>query len=266
MTPKEKRIIENDLKILFSPKAFQVPRSIEEWQEIGLFHPTITTEKGEFPLSAAGVAALRRVTRIIQGNVALKDLCSEREIEVQVHTAYESWIRKLLQPDADEFLQDVQQTLLSTVKDHIYLVVVEGLELSGVEKIELGLTTISEPDTAILSGLEFGGLLDREWVERDFGKKMWLLGKSHGSPEVSLRRFEHRATLTIGILAVCGSLLYKGAIWRSHVRVMTAPQTQSGAVSVLQWEVGGTNSSLSRSMGDATKLLFDEKAIRYLRG
>jgi hypothetical protein len=49
MTPKEKRIIENDLKILFSPKAFQVPRSIEEWQEIGLFHPTITTEKGEFP-------------------------------------------------------------------------------------------------------------------------------------------------------------------------------------------------------------------------
>jgi hypothetical protein len=162
MTSKEQRMLENDLNVLFSPKAFQVPKTIEDWKQIGFFHPRIKTERGEFPLSAVGVAALRRITRIIQGIPALKDLCSEREIATRVHASYERWIQQLLQPDAGEFVEGVQASLLATVKDHIYLVLVEGLELSGLEKVELGLTTILQADHAILAGVEFGGLLNRE--------------------------------------------------------------------------------------------------------
>lgn len=45
MTPKEKRIIELELKTLFSVKAFLVLNTIEEWKGIGLFHPSACVPK-----------------------------------------------------------------------------------------------------------------------------------------------------------------------------------------------------------------------------
>ena len=66
MTPKEKRIIESDLEILFSTKAFIVPATIEVWKSLGFFHPQVRTENGALPLSSIGITALRRLTGIIQ--------------------------------------------------------------------------------------------------------------------------------------------------------------------------------------------------------
>src|ERR1700739_29161 len=264
MTPKEQRIVESDLNTLFSIKALQVPTTIEAWQKIDFFHPMIKTERGDLPLSAKGIAALRRTTRIIQAIPALKNLCSEREIATQVHTSYEGWLRQRLQPDAREFIDGVQETLLATVKDHVHLVILEGVELIGLEKIQLGSTTIVKADPAILAGVEFGGYLSADWIDKEFANKMWLLGTTNGSPEVSRLRFEHRTMLTVGGLVVCGSLLYKGAIWRSHVRALMTPEARSAAVSVLRWEAGGTNPILSRASGNTVKLPFEVDSIRYL--
>lgn len=265
MTPKEQRMVESDLSTLFSTKAFQVPTTIEAWKAIDFFHPMINTERGDLPLSTVGIAALRRITRITQAIPDLKGTCSEREIATHVHTSYERWLQQRLQPDAREFIEGVQEALLAMVKDHVHLVILEGVELIGLEKIELGSTLISKADPAILAEVEFGGLLSADWIEKEFANKMWLLGTTKGSPEVSRRRFEHRTILTVGILTMCGSLLYKGAIWRSHVRALMTPEAQSAAVSVLRWEAGGANPILSRASGSAVKLPFDADSIRYLR-
>ena len=71
--------------------------------------------------------------------------------------------------------------------------------------------------------------------------------------------------LTVGILAVCGALLFKGSIWQSHVRAVITPHQQTMAVSVLSWEAGGANPNVSRSWGQDKKLSLNAEAVSYLR-
>lgn len=265
MTSKEKRIIERDLETLFSTKAFIIPATIEVWKSLGFFHPQVRTENGALPMSPAGTAALRRLTGIMQKIPELRDSCSSKEIAVQVHESYEGWIKRLLQPDGQEFVDGVRDALLAAVKERVFLVGVEGLDLEDLDRLNLGLTTICKADPALLSEVEFGGALTSEWVQSQFANKLWLIGKSQGSPQVSRQQFEHRTVLTVGILAVCGALLFKGSIWQSHVRVVITPHQQTMAVSVLTWEAGGANPNVSRSWGQDKKLPLNAAAISYLR-
>lgn len=71
---------------------------------------------------------------------------------------------------------------------------------------------ICKGDRRLLEGVELGGILSPDWVYGLFQYKFWLTSKSEGSPAVALRKFEHRAALTVGLLVVCGAFLYKGAI------------------------------------------------------
>jgi len=265
MTPKEKRTIERDLETLFSTKAFIIPATIEVWKSLGFFHPQVRTDNGALPLSPVGIAALRRLTGIVQKFPELRDSCSSKEIAEQVHESYEGWIKRLLQPDGQEFVDGVRDALLATVKERIFLVGVEGLDLEDLERLNLGLTTICKADPALLSEIEFGGALTSEWVQSQFASKLWLIGNSQGSPEVSRQQFEHRTVLTVGILAVCGALLFKGAIWQSHVRAVIAPHQQTMAVSVFSWDAGGANPNVSRSWGQDKKLPLNAEAVSYLR-
>jgi hypothetical protein len=229
------------------------------------FHPQVRTENGALPLSPGGIVALRRLTDIIQKFPELRDSCSPKEIAAQVHESYEGWIKRLLQPDGQEFVDGVRDALLATVKEHVFLVGVEGIDLEDLDRLNLGLTTICKADPALLSEIEFGGALTSEWVQSQFANKLWLIGKSQGSPEVSRQQFEHRTVLTVGILAVCGALLFKGSIWQSHVRAVITPHQQTMAVSVLSWEAGGANPNVSRSWGQDKKLPLNAEAVSYLR-
>ena len=264
MTPKEKRTIEADLKALFSVKAFLKLETINKWKAVGLFHPSVRTETSTHPLSDSGIAALRRITRIIQGMTELKE-CSRKEIAQQIHEGYETWIKQSLQPDADEFVAECRDKLLLTVKERSHLISLAGLELDDVDQIELGRVTICKPDMERLRDVQFGGAITREWIESQFTKDLWLIGRSHGSPEAAFKQFEHQATLAIGILAVCGSLLYEGAIWQSYLRAGLSPFNQVTPMSIFRWEENGENPTLTRSWGDAKKLPLKTELIEYLR-
>jgi hypothetical protein len=81
---------------------------------------------------------------------------------------------------------------------------------------------------------------------------------------VALRKFEHRAALTVGLLAVCGALLFKGAIWRSHARLASSPSSRA-AWSILCWEQGGAEPRLINSSEGTQSLPLSAESIAYLR-
>ncbi|WP_263384788.1 HEPN domain-containing protein [Granulicella arctica] len=265
MTAKEKRIIGADLKTLFSLKAFLVLNTIEEWKAVGLVHPTVRTDENSHPLSEAGISALRRITTIMENDPALRKACSQHEIALQVHTSYEGWIKRSLQPDADEFIQECAGSLMATVKERFHLVMLDGLELKDLDKVELGTISIYKPDMKLMSVVQFGGAITEDWIERDFSKGLWLIGKTEGSPEVSLERFDHQTLLVIGILAVCGAILYEGSIWRSHLRAGLSPHRQTMPTSIFRWDADGGDPTVSRLWGEDQKLPLDAKLIDYLR-
>src|SRR5665213_14576 len=109
MTPKDKRTIESDLAVLFSPRALVVLATIEEWKKVGFFHPSIRTETHTFPLTEERISALRRIISIVQKIPEIRDSCSRDEIAAEVHHSYESWIKQLLHPGQpiDEVLSDL---------------------------------------------------------------------------------------------------------------------------------------------------------------
>jgi hypothetical protein len=265
MTQKERRIIEHELATLFSEKAFLVFNTIEELKRVGLFHPSVRTDTNTHPLSDAGISALRRITGIMQRVPELRDSCSPKEIAGQVHESYEGWIKQSLQPDAAEFTKECFDALLSTVKEHIHLVTLEGLELSDLDRLELGRVSICKPDMAILSEVQFGGAITEDWIQGEFAKGLWLIGRSSGSPEISFQRFEHHTILTIGILAVCGAILFEGSIWQSHLRAALSPHRQTMPTSIFRWEAGGANPTVTRVWGEDKKLPLNVELIAYLR-
>jgi hypothetical protein len=178
----------------------------------------------------------------------LRDSCSPKEIAEQVHESYEGWIRQLFQPDAAVFIKECCDALLSTVN-----------------RLELGPVSICKPDMEILSEVQFGGAITEDWIHKEFASGLWLIGKTNGSPEISFQRFEHHTILTIGILAVCGAVLFDGAIWQSHLRAALSPHRQTMPTSIFRWETGGANPVVTRAWGEDKKLPLNAELIAYLR-
>ena len=264
MNPKQKRIIERDVETLFSVRALTVLSSVEAWMKLGFFYPTIKTDKGEIPLSPVGIAALRRLTTLISDVPEVRESCSPGEIAQEVMERYSNWIRKLLQPSGEEFTDDVVQALLAKVKTHELLIAIEGVDLVDQEAIELGSMRICRAERKFLDGVQLRGILSPDRVFEQFKHKLWLIGTSRGSPKVALQRFEHRANLTVGLLAVCGALLYKGAIWRSHIRLASSACRQK-AHSILCWEQGGGNPHLISTGQSEQPLPLNTELVAYLR-
>jgi len=264
MTPKERRTMDADLATLFSVKAFLVLKTMEDWQSVGFFHPSVRTETNTHPLSKAGSAALTRMTKTIQKLPELGE-CTSGEIAQQVHESYEGWLKQRLVPDSGEFVEECSAKLLATVKERSHLINLAGLELTDIERIELGPVTICKPDMELLKDVKFGGAIRRDLIETKFMKELWLIGKSFGSPELGFKRFEHQSALTIGILAVCGSILYEGAVWQSHLRTGLSPYTQVTPFSVFRWDADGDNPTISHAWGSDKLLPLKAELIEYLR-
>jgi len=260
MTPKEKRIIERDVSTLFSRRALPARPTIEEWTE----NPTVRTERGDRPLSTVGLAALRRLTSLISDVPEVRDACSPKEIAEEIFERYSGWVLRSGKPNGQKFTDDVLSALRAKVKVHELLIPIEGIDIVDQEAIDLGSIRICRADRRLLEGVELGGILSPDWVYGLFQDKLWLTGKSEGSPAVALRKFEHRSALTVGLLAVCGALLYKGAIWRSHVRLASSPSSQA-AWSILCWEQGGAEPRVINGSEGTQSLPLSAESIVYLR-
>lgn len=264
LTPKQKRIVERDVETLFSPAAFLSKPTLEDIKPLGFFHPTVEYKGGMLFLSDRGDAALRRLQKTMCSLAEFAGCVSTREIGSQILKNYNDWLEKHLQPSGQEFIDIVADSLLLTVKERHCLILLEGLNLKDLNSIDLGSFRIQHSDAALLQDVKFGGNLDHTSIYDQFKDTLWLIGVAKGSKEVASEQHEYRAALTVGILALCGAILYRGAIWRSRVRAIISPLEHRKAISILTWERGGENPSLTRKWGDKQDLSFDSKSIEYL--
>jgi Apea-like HEPN len=264
MTPKQKRIVERDLQTLFSRRAFIAKPTLEDIKRLDFFPPTVKYNRGTLFLSDKGDAALKRLTDLVCGLPELIGSVSKREIGTQVLKSYNDLIERQLQPTGQEFIDGLAHTLLATVKDYQFLIRIEGVDLKDQDVIELGSFRIQRSDRALLENIKFEGGLNAASVYEQFKDSLWLIGANRGSDDVASEQFEHRATLTVGILSICGAVLYKGTIWRSRVRAVISPLEHRKAISVLMWERGGDNPSLTRKWGREQDLPLDSKSVEHL--
>lgn len=264
ITRKKRRIVERDVETLFSPRAFLRAPTLDELKRLVPFHPSVKYKNGTLFLSEKGVAALRRLTNSLSYVPELANAVSVRDIDTQVQKSYGAWLEKNIQPTGEEFIDEVVNSLLGQVKHYEFLVQIEGIDLKDMNILSLGSFRIQRSDPSIFENVRFGGNLDREAIYSQFKDSLWLIGSAKGSSDVASEQFDYRAVLTVGILGICGAVLYNGAIWRSRVRAVTSPLEHRKAVSSLRWEAGGENPSLSWKWGAEQDLALNAESVAYL--
>lgn len=169
------------------------------------------------------------------------------------------------EPTGEEFAADVVERLAPLIKDYEFLIPIEGLYIGDQESVDLGTMRIQPSDRALIEATKFGEFVDPTIVYEQLKDKLWMLGKATGSPDVARDLFEERVTLTVGILAVCGAVLYGGAVRRSRIRPIMGPFDSRKPAVMLRWEVGGDNPVISHSGGGIQDLPFDAEQFKYLR-
>ncbi len=116
----------------------------------------------------------------------------------------------------------------------------------------------------MLEKVRFEGGLELNSIYEQFKNSLWLTAAITGSPDVASERFEYRATLTVGLLAICGAVLYKGAVWRSRMRAVISPLEHRKAVLMLRWDRGGDDPQLTRKWGFEQNLSLESESVAYL--
>jgi len=264
MTRKQRRIVEGDLRTLFARRAFIIAPTIDDLKRLDPFHPRVQYRNGAVYLSEQGATALRRLVKSLASLPGLSNLISFGEINEHVLDQYSAWLSKGMQPNGLEFIEEASDALLRQVKRYEFLAKIEGVDLNDIERLTLGSVRIQRSDPELFDSIEFAGNLDQESIYSHFKDSIWLIGSTEGSSNIAFERFDYRAVLTVGILGICGALLYRGAIWRSRVRVVISPSEHRKPVSTLAWEIGGKNPSLSRKLGPEQNLPFNAESVAYL--
>ena len=264
LTPKQRRIIERDVGTLFAPLAFLRDPTFDELKRLAPFHPSVKYKNSTLFLSGKGEVTLRRLIDSLSDMPELTNIVSIRDINIQVLKSYGAWLEKDLQPTGQEFIEDAVNSLVDQVKQYEFLVKIEGIDLKDINILSLGSVRIQRSDSALFENIKFEGNLYRESIYSQFKDNLWLIGPAKGSPDVAAEQFDYRAVLTVGILGICGAILFQGAIWRSRVRAFTSPLEHRKAVSSLRWDVGGENPSISRKWGAEQDLVLSAESVAYL--
>lgn len=134
-------------------------------------------------MSVGALAALRRVTSLIGDIPEIRTSCSPKEIAEEVFERYSSWVASSRQPTGQEFTDDVVGALRAKVKFHELLISIEGIDLVDQEAIDLGSMKISKADPKVLEGVEWGGILDFDWVYGLFKESSGSSGRVKAAPQ-----------------------------------------------------------------------------------
>jgi Apea-like HEPN len=265
MTSKEKRIVGRDVATLFSNRAFLSTPTFEDIRRLGPFHPQVEYKGNVIYLSDEGISAANRLVNLISRLPKLLDLVSEREIDAQAQEIHSSWLEDKLEPTGAEFIDCVVDSLHRRVRNYEYLVKLEGIELTDQDTFKLGTASIQSGDLGIPKDIKFSSPLEAQEIKLQIKGGLWLLLPSRGGSYRADQEFQYRVSLTVGLLAVLGAILYNGStISKCRIRALTSPLENRKAVSWLRWEVGGGNLRHSRVWGHEQDLPFSSDSITYL--
>src|ERR1017187_2636692 len=205
LNPKQKRIIERDVETLFTPAALLRNLTPEKLRTLEVFHPTVKIGRGLRFLSETGVSAVRRIGDLLAGLPVLSNCISENEIDNEVLKNYNSWLTRSLQPNGEEFTQEVGDALVAKVKEYEFLALIEGIDLGDQDVVDLGTVRIRRHDRGLLEEVKFGGNLTLDSIYNQFKDHLWIIARSRGSHSIAQKQVEEKIRLTVGILAVCGA-------------------------------------------------------------
>lgn len=238
MTPKELRIIERNLSILLTDKAYKRISSIDDLKELGIFPEKIRVNKTDLFLNNNGIASLKQVTKIIlkQNNLDVQITFDEAYYELKDRIQIALLTSKY---DLKEFVTELLSSLERKIKNYTALYCIKGIDFIG-DSVEIGNSIIIKNDKIFFDNLSLHKNIHPQEIYETMNSKYWLVLNEKGGKKIAKQNLEYKSALIEGMLSVYAIIFYKNAIQNCRVQVQNEYSNNSKSHSILVWPLGNT--------------------------
>lgn len=238
LSEKKLRTIDFALDRFFTPKAWVAPRSIDDFKVPDILARELRLEGNRTLLMTdAGLEQLRAIVSIIDDADVFDGLASFSDVYSASQDVLEECLSRGQRPDKSaEFVDLVKTRLDPKIDTRTYAVPIFGLELVGVESLELGSmrvvpAAVSQLDAA---GVKHGHSDVVRTIEATKAR-LWLIGSTRGTASVAEEKFRGQAQLAVGMLAIAAASMFKNGAAGFRIGIVMSPEDAYGPSSWLSW-------------------------------
>lgn len=252
LTRKQLRIIDYALDGLFSTKSILAPRSVKDFAGntfLGrLLH---LSDNRTILLTDTGLSHFSRIVETIDGADIFEGLTGYSDVWSAFHHILEDLLSRDVRPDnAAELLDIVRERLGGEIANHTYAVPVFGIDMEGIDSIELGsMKIVRSPIPYIESvGIKHGHMDLPRMIEAT-KNYLWLIGLAEGTRRVSQEKFREQAELAVGMLALSAASMYKNGASQIRIGIVMSPEEGHSAATWLSWSDKSIDLTTHRNYG-----------------
>lgn len=212
-----------------------VPKTIDDYKELGFFAPKINYGKKEIYLSEKGVEALRRICRIVYDSGLFKGLLNYNDIYQGVSSELGAWLERALIPEGDEYIAPLSERLSKEIKAQVFICRVDGINRKNINSISVGNRTIANFSEELIEGISGNNEFTQKIIDEQYEGSLVILGSERGSDEVALEKFYRNSELSLSVLRLYSCSHYSYAIKRTNIRLINNCSHAHGPASCLHW-------------------------------
>jgi len=235
---KQTRTVDLALNCFYSRKAWLVPRSFDDFRVPNVLARELKLGRSRVLLMTdEGLEHLQTLVSIIDDADVFDGLANYSDVYGACRDVLARALSKGERPnDAQEFVGLVREHLAPEIDRRTFAVAIFGLELEGVDALELGSMKVVP---AAVSQLDAAGVRHEN---SDISKaieitktRLWLIGSARGTATVAEEKFRAQAEITVGMLAVSAASMYEHGATAFRIGVVMSPEEAYGRAVWLSW-------------------------------
>lgn len=250
LSRKQARIIERALSRLAGDKSFIDVRSIEDLKSVSIAHELHLPDGRIKTLSDSGLEQLELLVSTVHAADSFRGLADYADLwDASKKTFAELSVANRMSGTAQEWLILLSARLAPEIRSRTFVVPFVGLELKGIDELELGPYKIIRPS---ISFLDQAGV-DHSWT--DVASKLqsyrhwelWLTGSALGTHRVAESRIRTQSVLVAGLIAVVAAVMLPNGATEIFVSPNMTGHDTDGRATWFSWGEAGSDFALHSS-------------------
>lgn len=233
---KQYRTIDYHLQVLFSAKSFE-PLTIEAARQAGLQYLAreLRLRTGRsLMLTDQGLARLRAIDQVLQASDKYTHV-EPTDISNALRQVLVDLLSDALMPDDSHELVALIEARLDRIRHRYWFAVpVNGIELDGIETVQLGGLKLRKLNTETLTALG-ATLSDKLDTATQLGKGPCLVGSVYGTEAYAKRKFRFSAELAIGVISAVAAMSYEAGATPFRITLEMSPEGARAAARYVFW-------------------------------
>ncbi len=234
-TNKEKRIIDRELKTIFSKKGVFLPITSEDFKNINFLSPRFNFNNKEVYFSKSGEESILRICDIIYNRGYYHELINYNDAYQNIINEIEKWFSYDLELNSDNFISGLNKRLGLIIKNYNFACKVSGIKFDGISSLLIGGKELKIYDSDIIKDMVVRDTL-KESINKDYFEKLIIIGKESGSESVAIEKFYHNSEIVLSLLRLYSCAIDGIAINKIDISLINNKTKLYGPSSCIYWD------------------------------